>query len=61
MLKAWNGVNTVNGVFSNEFQLSDVPHLGEWKITAAVGDQVCFNAYTVHASYLLIHFTIKIR
>lgn len=40
-LKVWNGVNTINGVFSGEYQLSDLPNLGDWKITATVGDQVC--------------------
>lgn len=42
ILKKWNGVNTINGVFSGEFQLSDVPIFGEWKISAAITDQVSF-------------------
>lgn len=43
LMKKWNGVILINGVFSDEYQLSDVPSLGEWKITAALGDdQVCF-------------------
>lgn len=42
LMKNWNGVNTISGVFSGEYQLSDVPNLGEWKIKATVGDQVCF-------------------
>lgn len=41
-MKKWNGVNTIDGVFSGEYQLSDLPSLGEWKITAAIDDQVCF-------------------
>lgn len=41
-MKNWNGVNIISGVFSGEYQLSDVPNLGEWKIKAAVGDQVSF-------------------
>lgn len=40
MLKNWNGVNTIGGVFSGEFQLSDVPNLGIWTIQASVGSQV---------------------
>lgn len=39
-MKQWNGVNAINGVFSGEYQLSDIPQLGEWKVTAAIGDQV---------------------
>ena len=39
-MKKLNGVNTINGVYTGEFQLSDLPKLGEWKITAAVGEQV---------------------
>lgn len=45
-MKNWNGVNTISGVFSGEYQLSDIPNLGEWKVTAAIGDQVCFEYYT---------------
>lgn len=42
LVKKWNNVNTVNGVFSDEFQLSDLPNLGEWKITAQLNnEQVC--------------------
>lgn len=40
IMKKLNGVNTVNGVFTGEFQLSYLPKLGEWKITATVGEQV---------------------
>lgn len=36
-MRQWNGVNTDNGVFSDEFQLSDLPILGEWNITVAIG------------------------
>lgn len=40
VLKKLDGVNTINGVFSGEYQLSDAPNLGTWKITAAIADQV---------------------
>lgn len=39
-MKKWTNVKTINGVFSGEFQLSDLPNLGEWKITAAINEQV---------------------
>lgn len=41
VVKKFDGTNTINGVFSGDFQLSEVPALGEWKITATIGDQVC--------------------
>ena len=44
-MKKFDGLNTVNGVFSRDFQLSDVPIFGEWKIAAAIGDQVCVYRY----------------
>lgn len=43
MMKQLNGVTTVNGVFSSEYQLSDVPNFGDWQIQATVGDQVCYH------------------
>lgn len=43
LLKKWNGVNTTSGVFSGEYQLSDQPNLGLWKIEARIHDQVCFS------------------
>lgn len=45
VLKKLNGVNTNRGVFSDEYELSDVPILGDWKIRTAVGKQVCFHAF----------------
>lgn len=41
LIKQWKQLNTTNGVFSGEFQLSDQPNLGEWKMVAEIGDQVC--------------------
>lgn len=41
LLKKLDGVNTINGVYSGEYQLSDVPSLGDWKIKANILDQVC--------------------
>ncbi|XP_031637598.1 pregnancy zone protein-like, partial [Contarinia nasturtii] len=55
IMKKWNGVNTMHGVFSGEFQLSDVPNFGEWKITAAVGDQIKIAVIEV-AEYVLPKF-----
>lgn len=40
IMKKLNGVNTAKGVYAGEFQLSDVPKFGNWKITASVGDVV---------------------
>lgn len=54
VMKKWNGVNTINGVFSGEFQLSDLPNLGEWKITAAVGDEVSFSLFFLF--FFQVHF-----
>ncbi|XP_031622614.1 CD109 antigen-like, partial [Contarinia nasturtii] len=60
IMKKWNGVNTINGVFSSEFQLSDVPNFGEWKITAAIGDQVKIAVIEV-AEYVLPKFETLIE
>lgn len=49
MMKKLNGVNTIDGVYSGEFQLSDLPNFGEWKITATVSDQVCSNRVRARA------------
>lgn len=38
LMRKWNGINTVNGVFSDEFQLSDLPILGVWNITATLSN-----------------------
>lgn len=40
VMKKFNGVNSVSGVFSDEFQLSDVPNLGDWELRVAIGEQV---------------------
>lgn len=58
LMKKWNGVNTTNGVFSGEYQLSDLPSLGEWKITAAIADQVCFKFYICHI--FLFNFPLSV-
>lgn len=41
MMKKLNDVNIVNGVFTSEYQLSDVPNFGDWHIRVTIGDQVC--------------------
>lgn len=41
-IKHWLDVTTTKGVFSNEIQLSEQPVLGEWIITAKVGNEVNF-------------------
>lgn len=45
VMKRLSGVNTNRGVFSDEFELSDVPIFGDWEISATVGDQVCFHSF----------------
>ncbi|XP_055314135.1 CD109 antigen-like [Sitodiplosis mosellana] len=62
LLKQWNGVNIANnsGVFSGEYQLSDLPNLGLWKITVSVGDQVKTATIKV-AEYVLPKFKIEIE
>lgn len=40
-VKQWKGASTSpHGVFQSEFQLSDLPKFGYWKILAEVGEQV---------------------
>lgn len=39
-MKQWKGVTTVHGVFQSEFQLSDLPNLGNWAILAEIGEEV---------------------
>lgn len=41
-------MNTKNGVFSDEFQLSDLPSLGEWILMATVGDQVSLSELRIN-------------
>lgn len=59
IMKKLNGVNTINGVYTGEFQLSDLPKLGEWKITAAVGEQVSMldqgHTFTSHLFFFILH------
>lgn len=60
LMKQWTGVNTINGVFSGEYQLSDIPRLGEWKVTAAIGDQTKVAVVEI-AEYVLPKFEVKVE
>lgn len=58
LLKKWDGVQTTCGVFSDEFQLSDQPNLGNWTIKASLGDQVSFHEANIQECTLNIHSNI---
>lgn len=54
-------MKTINGVYSSELQLSDVPNLGEWKLTATGPNEQVRNlaiteqAFVTHLSLIFMH------
>ncbi|XP_042359642.1 CD109 antigen [Plectropomus leopardus] len=60
LLRQWLSLDSVLGVVSKEFQLSDNPPLGKWTIEATVGNvtrEKCFNV----AHYVLPKFEVVIE
>ncbi|XP_063245195.1 CD109 antigen-like isoform X2 [Bacillus rossius redtenbacheri] len=58
-VKQWSRAVTMKGVFSGELQLSQVPVMGDWKITVTVLDQTFEKAFQV-AEYVLPKFEVAI-
>ncbi|XP_028253770.1 CD109 antigen [Parambassis ranga] len=60
LLRQWQAAESVLGVVSKEFDLSENPPLGTWTIFATVGDASSVKPFTV-AQYVLPKFEVEIR
>lgn len=58
-VKQWLKAKPKKGVFTSEFQLSELPILGDWKFEANVGDETKTKDVQV-AEYVLPKFDLKI-
>lgn len=58
-IKQWQNVKTTKGVFADEFQISDIPNLGEWRILAEFGDEKKISVIMV-AEFVLPKFDVTI-
>lgn len=57
-IRQWINVETTKGVFTSEIQLSEQPVLGDWTLSAKIGNEVmCSNATAENPfSVLIFHF-----